>query len=157
MLTAEQLVYAAAQPPTLNEVSQALDIFLSAAFTDIQKLTGVTPATEQTPINNGMIAMTYKLHMLGWAQASIPVMGIRVYRSMLHLLEGMPETALLVRDGPMAGVISLSDDFVNLVAKAHLSFDLEKGVVVFPDDDFKAEMATLINEQKKLYAKRLTQ
>ena len=101
--------------------------------------------------------MSYKLHMLGWSHASIPVMGIRIYRSMLHLLEGMPETALLVRDGPMAGVISLHDDFVNLIAKTELAYDLQKGVVVFPDEVFKAGMAELIEEQKKQYAKRLTQ
>ena len=149
MLTLEQMVYAASQGVTETQVQVALRFFLSSAFENIEKLLGITFSLMQTPINNGLIGMTANLHHLKWSHAAVAVMGIRIYKSMVYILERLPETSLLVGEDLSTGKMTLKPEVIKIIAETPMSFDKTKGVVVFDEEFFARKIEEILEFEKK--------
>ena len=150
MVTTEQLVYAAAQTVTRSQVQKAIKIFFTAAFDTSTTLLKTTPAIASTPLNCGMVSMTMELHKCGWAQANVVAMGIRIYKTMFAVIEGMPETTVLLTEDPVTHQSTFKDSMIDLIASTQMSYNREKGVMEIDEEAFKNAFNLLV--QKELLA-----
>lgn len=147
MVTTEQLVFAAAQAVTSAQVRFAMDIFLAAAFDTSSSLIKTSPAIANTPLNCGLIAMTMALQKIGWSQAFVVAMGIRVYRTMFAVIEGMPETTVLLTEDPVTHKSIFKDSMIDLIASTSMSYNREKGVMEVDEETFRKSLNLLVHKE----------
>lgn len=146
MPTTDEMIGAATEKVSHQEMIAVVDVFVAAAFGGGAILEAGN-GNSTSSVNDGLVAASAFMQKKGWSDARTAAVGIRIYRAYVTLRSLGPAVCLFIERRPH-GVIKIDDELIGIVAKTPMRYDPEEGVMKFDAEYLISEFRVCVKQKK---------